>query len=212
MASTKKPTDKTTKPARAKRKKPPTDRLSNPIKIPHASPSNTSRKLARFLEVWGTHGNKVRAARTAKVSLRTVNRHLKSDPVFAAAYQEIYDIGGDIIEAEMFRRAIEGVKEPVFQGGKKVGTITKYSDSLLSKMASGRLKATYGNTVELTGDPDKPLQLSDLGRDAAMAEIAAIFVAAGLRPPIDDRASPQSVDSAVATTGGAADSRTGKPS
>ncbi len=29
------------------------------------------------------------------------------------------------------RRAVDGVDEPVYQGGKKVGSITRYSDTLL---------------------------------------------------------------------------------
>ncbi len=36
-----------------------------------------------------------------------------------------------ILEDEATRRAIEGVKKPVYQGSKKVGEILHYSDTLL---------------------------------------------------------------------------------
>ena len=39
---------------------------------------------------------------------------------------------------EAHRRAVEGVKRPVFRGGKKVGEITEYSDFLLGKLLRRR--------------------------------------------------------------------------
>ena len=35
------------------------------------------------------------------------------------------------LETEAWRRAVKGTKKPVYQGGKKVGTITEYSNTLL---------------------------------------------------------------------------------
>ncbi len=67
----------------------------------------------------------------AGVSRRTHLNWRKKDRRFEAACQEALEIAIDEIEAEARRRAKDGVLEPVFYGGKPVGVIRRYSDTLL---------------------------------------------------------------------------------
>ena len=52
----------------------------------------------------------------------------------------------DNLEAEAYRRAVEGVERPVYQGGRLVGTVREYSDSLLTIMLRARHPA-YAKTA-----------------------------------------------------------------
>jgi len=50
----------------------------------------------------------------------------------------------DLLEAEARKRAIEGVTEPVYHQDKVVGTIQKYSDSLLMFLLQAAFPEKYG--------------------------------------------------------------------
>ena len=68
-------------------------------------------------------------------------------------------MGGDVLEDEAVRRAKEGVEEPVYQGGKLVGHVQKYSDTLLIFLLKGAKPQKYGDKVRHTnGDGDGPIQ------------------------------------------------------
>jgi hypothetical protein len=51
----------------------------------------------------------------------------------------------------MVRRALVGWKEPVYQGGKEVGTIRKFSDNLLIFLLKGKRPEVFRERHELTG-------------------------------------------------------------
>lgn len=58
------------------------------------------------------------------------NYWLKHSEAYAAAYGEAEACAVEVWEAEVKRRAYEGVEEPVYQKGMLVGFIRKYSDLL----------------------------------------------------------------------------------
>lgn len=191
-----------------KKKTPPAKKKVSRAKsyvTPKNSKHKTVDKLTKFIQHLAISGNISAACRRAKIHPTTISARKKTDAVFAAAYDDAMDVAVDVGEGEMFRRAIEGVKKPVFQGGKKVGSITEYSDGLLGMIVKGRRRHIYGDNFKLSGDPNAPLEYSDIGRDGAMAEIAAIFVGAGLKPPVDPCAGNGIADGTVASTSGAAD-------
>jgi hypothetical protein len=66
------------------------------------------------------------------------------DSEFARQWLEASAEGVDRLKDEVYRRAVEVVKRPVFHGGKKVGEITNYSDFLLGKLLSRRRPEVYG--------------------------------------------------------------------
>lgn len=52
------------------------------------------------------------------------------NPAFSDAWDDALAQGYATLEAEMLRRALEGVPRPVIRGGKTVATITEYSDAI----------------------------------------------------------------------------------
>ncbi len=65
------------------------------------------------------------------MSKTAVHLSRRRDEKFARAWDRALDSATDRLEQEAVRRAVDGVDEPVYQGGKKVGSITRYSDTLL---------------------------------------------------------------------------------
>lgn len=83
------------------------------------------------------------AAKAAKLCKDTVYRWRKTDPDFSAAWDDAYVQGGDLLAKEAYRRAHDGVEEPVFHHGKVVGYVRKYSDTLLMFLLKAREPERY---------------------------------------------------------------------
>lgn len=113
-------------------------------------PLSIERKAA-FLAELSRHGIATRAARAASPHtespsgcLSTFKDARANDPEFAAAWEEAVDFARSEIEHEIYRRAQEGVDEPVYGGRYKeevVGTVRRYSDRLLELRARAMLPA-----------------------------------------------------------------------
>ena len=75
---------------------------------------------------------------------------------FAAQWDEALEEGTDLLEAEARRRAVTGIDEPVYHKGEVVGSIKKYSDTLLIFLlkAHNPQKFRDGVKVEHTGATD----------------------------------------------------------
>lgn len=71
------------------------------------------------------------ACRKAKIGRTTAYKVRDDDADFAAAWDIALEDAADMMEEEVHRRAVEGVLRPVYQGGKKVGSVREYSDTLL---------------------------------------------------------------------------------
>jgi hypothetical protein len=71
------------------------------------------------------------AASAAKTGRTTVYEWRETDPVFAAAWDAALEEAVDALEAEVRRRAVEGVEEPIYYQGQRVGMVRRYSDILL---------------------------------------------------------------------------------
>lgn len=98
----------------------------------------------KFLEVYAETGRLTFAAECAHACGQTVREHLAKDPEFAAAFEDAKQQFGDKLQAEINRRALEGVDEPVynFRTNELVDTVKKYSDRLL-ELASKRYVPEY---------------------------------------------------------------------
>ena len=70
----------------------------------------------------------------------------------------------DTLEAEARRRAIEGVEEPVFHKGQRVGTVRKYSDLLLIFLLKGVRPQKFRDNYQRagTGAPDGTPRLTQV--------------------------------------------------
>ena len=71
------------------------------------------------------------AAEKAAQDRPALYRERSRSPEFAALWEEALSLAMGMAEDELYRRAVEGWDEPVFQRGAMVGTIRKFSDSNL---------------------------------------------------------------------------------
>ncbi len=76
---------------------------------------------------------------------REISLLREQDADFAVAFQDAMDEAADMLEAEAWRRALEGVAEPMIKAGKPVFdpntgeaiTVRRYSDALLMLLLRG---------------------------------------------------------------------------
>ncbi len=88
------------------------------------------------------------ACTKAKIGRSTVYDVRKEDEAFAAAWDAALDDAVDTMESEAWRRGVKGTQKPVFQGGKEVGRIREYSDTLLIFMLKGARPEKYRDRQE----------------------------------------------------------------
>lgn len=79
------------------------------------------KKKRAFLIAFVTRGTVQAAAEAAKVHRDSHYIWLKTDPEYAAAFEEAEQMSADLLADEAFRRAVEGVHRPIYHGGKVVG-------------------------------------------------------------------------------------------
>jgi hypothetical protein len=112
------------------------------------------RVRATFLRELRKRGNVSDAARKARIDRTTAYRWRDAEPEFAAAWDEAIEHAIDVMESEAYRRAVEGVDEPVFgrigkdQDG-EVGTIRKYSDALMNTLLKAHRPEKYRERVDV---------------------------------------------------------------
>ena len=81
-----------------------------------------SPNQAAFLAAYAQTGIVTKAAEIAGIHRNNHRRWLNEDADYAEAFQESHQEACDNIEAEMRRRAIDGVQKPVFYKGEDAGT------------------------------------------------------------------------------------------
>lgn len=96
-------------------------------------------KINLFLEELRRTGLVATSARSVGTNSRTINRAIENDQEFAEAYEEALLEYQELLQAEMHRRAVEGVEEEVYFQGVPVGTKTVYSDSLLATLTKAKV-------------------------------------------------------------------------
>lgn len=111
------------------------------------------RKKRAFLIAFVVQGTVLKAAETAGVK-RTIHYHwLKTDPEYAAAFEEAEKLSADLLADEAFRRAVKGVQRPIYQGKELVGYETVYSDTLLIFLAKARNRPKYDDRAAASQPP-----------------------------------------------------------
>lgn len=106
-------------------------------------PRIAARRRAIFLRLLAGSGNVTWAAHAAGYSRQHVYAVRANDPVFAQAWDAARDQAAEELEAEAWRRAVEGIEEPICAGGKVVGTWRRYSDALLMLLLHGAMPKKY---------------------------------------------------------------------
>lgn len=103
----------------------------------------TNAKQDKLLALIADGHTVTHAAREVGVGRRTVYDHRDDDPAFAVAFDQAVEEGGEILEQEARRRAVDGTTKPVYQGGVRVGQVQEYSDTLLIFLLKGRFPEKY---------------------------------------------------------------------
>ena len=106
------------------------------------------------------------ACKAASMGRSTAYGLRATDEAFAKAWNEAIDTGTDVLEDEAFRRACEGVVEPIISGGRQVldgegkpMTLRRYSDSLMVTLLKARRperfreRSTVESNVTVAADP-----------------------------------------------------------
>lgn len=136
--------------------------------------TKTPARTAVFLDALAEGLSVSSAAKAAGVPLRTIYGWREADPAFAAEWTAAYTIGADNLEAEAQRRAVKGIEEPVFHGGKVVGSVRRYSDTLLIYMLKARDPERFCDRARTAALMRKwAKQENDEGRSAAETVVSA---------------------------------------
>lgn len=119
-----------------------------------ATKARTSRTRKRdwkpaFLAAFEETGMITRACELAGVGRTTAYEARQRDEDFALAWADADERATEAMERELYRRAVEGIDKPVYQGGKKVGTIREYSDTLLIFGLKARRPEKYRDNVKV---------------------------------------------------------------
>lgn len=135
-------------------------------------------KKRMFLMAYSQVGNVLQAAKLSKVNRGSHYTWIESDPDYAAAFSEARQAYGERLEAEMLRRAVEGVDRPVFWRGKQVGEIREFSDVLLIFALRANMPWKYCDRrrVEHGGAGGDSIRI-DAGRQELLADPQTLEVA-----------------------------------
>ncbi|MHB0939000.1 MAG: terminase [Armatimonadota bacterium] len=91
----------------------------------------TAKKNQLFFDALADGKTVTLAAKLAGYTRCMVYEWKHDDLAFSGRWDDALKVALERMEAEADRRALQGVLKPVFQGGKKVGTVRVFSDTLL---------------------------------------------------------------------------------
>ncbi len=103
-------------------------------------------KKRAFLAAFRETASVSRAATMAGIRRGTHYDWLK-DEAYAASFRIAQERAIQSLEDEAVRRAYEGIEEPVFQAGRQVGVVRKYSDTLLIFLLKGLRPQKYKDRI-----------------------------------------------------------------
>lgn len=107
-------------------------------------------KRDAFLAAYVELGTLTHAAGAVGIDRSSHYKWMDTDPEYPSLFAVAAAKGKEAMVREARRRAIEGTDKPVYQGGKLVGTIREYSDTLLIFLMKGAMPETYRERVDVT--------------------------------------------------------------
>lgn len=115
-------------------------------------------KQAAFLHAFVIGGgNVVQAARAARIA-RSCHYDWLKDPVYAESFKLAERQAGDVLESEAIRRAKEGVREPIYFRGSRVGYVLRYPEGTMQMLLRGAKPEKYREVKEHVGADGGPIQ------------------------------------------------------
>jgi len=142
----------------------------------HSPEADAAPWRALFFEMLRKTGNVSAAARHAGRARAQLYHLRKQDTAFAALWDDALEEAADWLELEALRRAMDGTVEGRYFRGEMIGTITRYSDSLLMFLLKARRPLVFG-TSQARRAAQKAL--ADIGLDdpAARDDLADLRAA-----------------------------------
>jgi len=115
---------------------------------------NLEKRIAsdkqRFLEAYEQCQCVKTSAKAINRGQTTVYRWRKNDPEFAKKWEDTWNTTIQVLEKSAMDRAVNGWLQPVFQGGKEVGAVRKFSDALTIFMLKANMpKYQFEHTVDV---------------------------------------------------------------
>ena len=101
----------------------------------HAAAVRRPRRKTVFLEALVDTVNVSLSCRWAGIARRTAYDWREADAGFARKWDDAIDEGVDLLEAELHKRAFEGVERLAYYKGVQVGTWRFYSDALAKALS-----------------------------------------------------------------------------
>lgn len=116
----------------------------------------TPEKRTAFLSALADCGNVADAARQAGIARNALYLWKRDDSEFATEWEAALIAGGETLEEEAVRRARDGWDEPVWYQGQQIGTVRRYSDTLLIFLLKGLMPEKYSERqkIEHSGSVD----------------------------------------------------------
>jgi hypothetical protein len=112
------------------------------------TPRQSGQRKKVFLEHFRVQGNISRTCRAIGLNRSTVYEWQETDDQFVHDFRQAEIEATETMEAEAYRRAVEGTAKPVFHQGAQCGTVQEYSDTLLIFMLKARNPAKYREKTE----------------------------------------------------------------
>lgn len=126
-----------------------------------------AKRMNDFLEALETGAFVKDACRMIGMSEQGVYKAKRLDEIFAEKWDAAIDKGivhrREMIEAEIKRRAVDGVEEPIFHKGMRIDTVKRFSDALLIFWAKAVDPDKYrenSQKLEHTGPGGQPLNMT----------------------------------------------------
>lgn len=136
---------------------------ATPKKRRHSAAATRQRDWRTiFIDALRDTGNIRAACAKAKINRTTAYRERKASIDFDALWTSALEDAGDTLEGEAWRRAVKGVLKPVYQAGKKVGTVREYSDTLLIFLLKGAKPEKYKDRGEISGPGGGPIPFKEI--------------------------------------------------
>lgn len=129
------------------------------------TPQKTPKKEDVFLLALAESGNVTRAAKKAKLSRTQLYNKRKADLAFAKIWDEAEALGVSALEDEARRRAYDGWLEPVFHKGVRVGTVRKFSDTLLIVLLKAHKPEKYRENMKIKHGGQISITMPDTVKD-----------------------------------------------
>ena len=118
-----------------------------------------TKTLEAFLTHLAAKGSVTYAANRSGIDRRVLYRLKTADEAFGARWDEALQLGVERLQDDAMRRALEGTAQPVWRGGKQVGSVKQFDNRLLQFLLKAHRPETYGDRSR-AGAPPLPFDLA----------------------------------------------------